>query len=299
MRRRAFTLIEMLVAIGIIVVLATLAVAVIPRLASQSRPRDGALQLQGWLALARQTPQRDQVAGGVRLIVDSDGYIRTGMYLSRPDNFVGQGGAASFDASTQWIPGNPTPAPFSQRIFLQGADITGGLTNPQFWPIQPGNFIRIHDGQAWVIKPEGYDPIAQRSSVLLQNPLADFVVQPPTPPKIKLPFDPTPDWAIDRAVAPVPGEPLLQLPKDVVINPAKCLPPITTPTLDIVFAKNGDKGDGQRLILWIQDVPLGTDPPLDQLLIVIFPDGRVGSCPVDPNSANPYSYALDPRASGF
>src|SRR5215471_1950183 len=101
MVRRAFTLVEMLVAIGILVVLATLAIAIVPKIAAASRPRDGALQLQGWLALARQTAQLD-TAGGVRLIVDADGWIRTGLYLSRPDNFVGNGGAASFDPTTQW-----------------------------------------------------------------------------------------------------------------------------------------------------------------------------------------------------
>ena len=249
MVRRAFTLVEMLVAIGILVVLATLAIAIVPKIAATSRPRDGALQLQGWLALARQTAQRDQTAGGVRLIVDADGWIRTGLYLSRPDNFVGNEGAASFDPTTQWVPGNPTPAAYSQRIFLDSVDITGGQTNPAYWPVQAGNFICIHGGPAWVIQPEKYDPLTNRSSVLIQNPLPDFVIQPPTPPTIKLPFDPTPDWAIYRAVSPVPGEPVLQLPRDVVINPAKCLPPITTPNLDIVFAKNGDKGDGQRVIL--------------------------------------------------
>jgi prepilin-type N-terminal cleavage/methylation domain-containing protein len=68
-RRAGFTLIEMLVVLFIIVILATLVVAIAPRISEQSRAARGADQLQGWLLIAKQRAKNGGRPAGLRLQV--------------------------------------------------------------------------------------------------------------------------------------------------------------------------------------------------------------------------------------
>lgn len=67
--RTGFTLVELLVVIFLIVILATLAVAIIPRFQEQSRAARGADQLQGWLLVAKMRAKREGHPVGLRLQV--------------------------------------------------------------------------------------------------------------------------------------------------------------------------------------------------------------------------------------
>src|SRR5437899_3994285 len=66
-RQRGFTLVEMLVVLALMLVLAALAVAFIPRMNDRAKTPRGASQLQMWLLIARQWAKRDGVPTGVRL----------------------------------------------------------------------------------------------------------------------------------------------------------------------------------------------------------------------------------------
>src|SRR5438067_973411 len=65
--RSAFTLVEMLVVIAVIVALLSLVAAVAPRFGERQRPSRGAGQVQSWLNLAKQRALRDQRPRGIRL----------------------------------------------------------------------------------------------------------------------------------------------------------------------------------------------------------------------------------------
>src|SRR5262245_34436248 len=104
-RRPSFTLMEMLVVIGIIIVLATLSVAIIPSVQQRTKAARASDQVQGKLVIARESALRDHLPRGMRLLIDLDpryGYVaRSLVYIEQPDPFTG--GAIVFDP-----PGAPT-----------------------------------------------------------------------------------------------------------------------------------------------------------------------------------------------
>lgn len=72
LRRRAFTLVELLVAIAVIIVLSALALLVVPGIMEQDRTTDGASLTRQYLMLAKARAARDQAPRGVRFIVDTN-----------------------------------------------------------------------------------------------------------------------------------------------------------------------------------------------------------------------------------
>src|SRR5215831_9635162 len=112
-RRRAFTLVEMLVAIGILTVIATLSIAIIPKIQERTKASKAGDQIQGWLLISKQMAQRDRLPTGVRLLVEPASpttfFVRTLQYIQQPDKFTG--GVASFDNTTLWNGMLPMPAP--------------------------------------------------------------------------------------------------------------------------------------------------------------------------------------------
>ena len=91
-RRRAFTLVELLLVIGIILVLAALAAAAYPDISLGVRAAGGADRLQSWLLNAKMRAKRDGRPTGLRLIT----FTPTGtfvfcnqmMYVQQPDDYA-------------------------------------------------------------------------------------------------------------------------------------------------------------------------------------------------------------------
>jgi len=308
--RRAFTLIEMLVAISILTVIATLSIAVIPKIKERTKASAGADNLQQWLLIAKQMALRDRTPTGVRLIVDNDGFVRTLQYIQQPDNFIGP--ALVFD------PADPT------HVTLPGVDLSGGLgPNANLWPVQ-----------SWVIDPGGL-VLKQGDYLQFQNgPYYRIKSVNPTtgsiytysqmwlpPPQGTIPPGNTSNFAIIRQPRPIAGEAVLQLPDDIVIDYQLSLPNIPpVGNYDILFSPSGalvgalgnaNSAAGGKIVLWVRDVtqdyPLPASAgsqPGDQLLVVVFGrTGRIGGFPwnPDPNVGGgyPYYYVFDPRNSGL
>ncbi len=103
-RRCGFTMIELIVSMAIILILATLAVALLPRFFEQQKAAKGAGMLQGWLLIAKQRALRDRAATGLRLDVDANDptNVRSLHFIQQPDDYTGgqlvsaSGGTASF-----------------------------------------------------------------------------------------------------------------------------------------------------------------------------------------------------------
>src|SRR5439155_5445243 len=91
--RRGFTLIEMLVVIAIMVALMAMIALAAPRFADRQGPSRGAMQLQSWINLARQTAIRDKRPRGLRMLVPAvtagapANYCRELQYMEQPDDF--------------------------------------------------------------------------------------------------------------------------------------------------------------------------------------------------------------------
>jgi prepilin-type N-terminal cleavage/methylation domain-containing protein len=306
MRRSAFTLIEMLVVIGIIVTLAALGVAIIPTIQQRTKAQRGADNTQGCLLIARERALRDHATRGIRLLVDADGYVRTMVFIEQPD--VLTGGLLNFDTA------NPNHAQ------VAGPDLTGGFgasaANQPYWPVQIGDYLQFQGGTSYVI-----------SGVNNPNPNDIFTTNP-----MWLAGNPanapgnTSNYVIIRAARQTAGEDTLRLPDDVVIDLtlSRPLPMVVTSLTgqtyaDILFtpsgALTGTLGDSNgKIVLWLRDVtkdyPLPPNPQSntgDQPLLVIYTrTGRVAAVQFnsDPNTPaagayDPYFYVYDPRSSGL
>jgi prepilin-type N-terminal cleavage/methylation domain-containing protein len=92
-RRRAFTLLELMVVISIMVVLATLAVLFLPNLDRNKGVPNAVTQIHGWFNISKQTAIRDGSARGIRLIEDSPGSGRVVemQYIEQPEPVAPRG----------------------------------------------------------------------------------------------------------------------------------------------------------------------------------------------------------------
>jgi prepilin-type N-terminal cleavage/methylation domain-containing protein len=315
-RREGFTLVEMLVAISILTVIATLSIAVIPVIQQRAKASQGGDRLQGWLLEAKQMALRDGAPRGVRLLIDPNTmYSTSALYIQQPDNFTG--GVLIFDP-----PGGATSNPNKATII--GVALDGGLPVPPNYPpdlpqypVQPGDYLQVQGGQAHVIT-HVYPPNPVTSTpgyVLTQTALWDTVNLPPAP----APTYQTTNYTIIRQPRPIAGEPVLYFPDDVAVDmttntavSSRSIPDWTAAAItpsglsyDIIFTPSGTltgsigNGNG-KIILWVRDVTQDIDQPGEMPLICIFcRTGRTGGFQNNYQNGNPYLYVLDPRATGF
>ena len=136
--RRGFTLTELLVVIAIILFLSALVVAMLPSIASQTSDAQGAVNLQGWLNIARQKAVRNQSPYGLRLYANNTTtmWVTDCQYIEQPDDFTGAGSGTLTTTSTNVA--NDTAK------FGGGVDLTGGLgADSTLWPVQTGDYLEV------------------------------------------------------------------------------------------------------------------------------------------------------------
>jgi hypothetical protein len=313
---------------------------VAPRFGEQQRPSRGAMQLQSWLNLAKQRALRDQRPRGIRMpsilgtTVGSDwyAYITELQVIELPEVFTG---------GQLWVPdprlsaaGLPVPSNLYQFVLLEGVEV-GDPTNPPFElydVIDPGlDFGEEKDRVRRIVRITW---LSATSCALMLDRELRAVPDPNRPPP---PPAPTASYRILRKNRPMPGEPVLTLPKEVGIdisrssmtdangNPLwyRFFPPTGNTggnlPFDILFDPSGrvigtESTLGSRICLWVRDVSsnfTGTQlPDGDNSLITIYTrTGQIAAHPVDPtglvpnsasnpNSWNPFRFTQDARSSG-
>src|SRR6476620_5661655 len=86
--RPAFTLIELLVAMSVIVLLASIALVVVPDIMAQDRTTEGASRLQQFLMITKSRASRDSAPRGLRLIDNGAGFATEVQYVEAPPLYV-------------------------------------------------------------------------------------------------------------------------------------------------------------------------------------------------------------------
>jgi prepilin-type N-terminal cleavage/methylation domain-containing protein len=335
--RPAFTLVEMIVVLTIMLVLTVIVAAVAPRFQENQRVVKGADLISQWLLTAKQMALRNQTATGVRFNPDptNSSLVRELQYIQQPDDFIAIPGVSP-------QPGTTIPYPIrriSPGVWLAGAtgyswagnlalleppqvpqpwtDFSGGFTNPpspQLWPVQQGDFLEAN-GSGLVHQIIGIStppsPYPQEYSLLqLASPFSPQPGQAPT--TVTLPLLPGPltsQYRVIRAPRVLTGETPLQLPKDVAIDANQKFPgdPFGfTPPIDILFSPSGSvvspAGVSGKIIFWVRDTGKDPSEPGEQFLVVIqVRTGFIAVHPADPYSSNlnMYRFAFDDRTSGL
>jgi prepilin-type N-terminal cleavage/methylation domain-containing protein len=284
-KRTGFTLIEMLVVLGIVLMMSVLTVLFMPRIQERQRVAQGADLLQGWALMAKQRALRDRVATGLRFQLShlptdppNQSYVRDIQYIQQPDDY-------SQGLVTRWRDNVVT---FTAEANLQRVQNLNQGNEANI--VQPGDYL--------LLRGEG---LPTRITSII-NPTSLQVLD--SGPQIATPSS----YRISRQPRLLAGEQPLQLPQNVAIDLSLVTDPYKVPTrqpgsyLEILFSPSGrvvGQGTGNApIVLRVRDVTL--DPNAgDQTLIVIYPlTGSIAAHPVA-QGGDPYLFIRDGRSSGF
>jgi prepilin-type N-terminal cleavage/methylation domain-containing protein len=224
-RRRAFTLVELLLVIGIILVLAALAAAAYPDISLGVRAASGADRLQSWLLNAKMRAKRDGRPTGLRLIT----FTPTGtfvfcnqmMYVQQPDDYA-QGRCTGL--TTPATPAGAVQATITGNI---NASQYGASGTEDLFDVMPGDYFELYGGgpvrQIWTGGSSIVYNAVPNTTTLTFNP-NNFPTSPvngsSSSPGVPTTFatGALPNYRIIRQPRPLPGEPLLNFPEGIGID---------------------------------------------------------------------------------
>jgi prepilin-type N-terminal cleavage/methylation domain-containing protein len=287
-RRAGFTLIELLVAITIIIILAGLALALLPTANDHEKATQGASMLQGWLLIAKQRALRDQTPRGIRLVINPSDpmHVTQLQYIEQPDDFtVGQ---------------VATTTPASGQVNFTNVDLSGGFPgDPTQYLVQPGDLFEMPiQGTPAGGSMHLITAVTPPNQLTVGNAASNPVLAP------------QPTYRIVRMPRVSVADATLNLPKDIAIDLSlSIITPETRPNgvtvYDIMFSPSGPVMRqgliNGRIILWVRDVSM--DGLMgDQTLITVYTrTGLIAASPANPAGgyATPYTYTQDGRSSGI
>jgi len=294
-KRKGITLLELLVAMTLILVLASLTVLFMPNISEQARAARGGVMLQGWLNDAKQRALRDQGPRGLRLFIDSDSMVGSRIivkkfqYVEQPDDYV---------VGQIQTMGYGTPTPDTTKVVLSVS--LNVDADPNNWAVQTGDYLEVLGGgtvHRIIVDPSNGNLIA------LQSPLPYAI-------------GPTSSFRIIRSPRPT-GDELLELPDQVGVDITQNVTYTRQPgdfTLpgyfDVLFAPSGEVITSgvtrATLDFWVRDYNSSTDPLAGDptILAVYVRSGAVAAHPpatmpaAPPPNWTPYAYVEDGRSSG-
>jgi prepilin-type N-terminal cleavage/methylation domain-containing protein len=328
-RRRAFTLIELIVVIGIILVIAALAAAFAPRVSDSQNLSRAVDQFEQWLLTAKMRAKRDGLATGIRLVPnqgDPAGIYSQVQYIQQPDPLSG-GFLTTTPTSLVYSAGPPAvyvnggilQSAASGVVTFAGVDFTLGLgagALPSQLLVQPGDFLEVRDGGVYMI-----GAVTGPTTLTLGGTSYDTALKigsATTPPS-----GPTTNYRILRQPRVLIGEAPLQLPGNLAVDttliPQTVIPGNTTVTWsnvaagtsgypEILFSPSGavvgtNAGNGKVLVT-VYDMTMS---PFDinrvGIVAVQCRTGFIGAYGVAPGAGlagyDPFGYAESGRESGL
>jgi prepilin-type N-terminal cleavage/methylation domain-containing protein len=282
--RRAFTLVELLVVMGILLVLIGLALLVANSgLIDNYRLTGGSDRIAGWLMQAKTKAKRTGFPCGVRFVPGPDGYVREAQLIEVPDPYnLPPGHRLMIE---QYGTGQAAPAgPYSSRIFVVGPNagdvalnvaVGDTLSIPEFGTLHRVTEIR----PVFVLTLGGVNYNAAEVRVAGQSPpylagqskLPDLgAAAKPLPDATPYPANPNPPMSFStttfgfiRQARPVFGEEPLKVADGIAIDVANSLIPNVNGNLDVVFSPNGEVQNTAalgRVILWVRNPEAVANP---------------------------------------
>jgi prepilin-type N-terminal cleavage/methylation domain-containing protein len=288
-QRLAFTLVEMLVVIAIILILTAIGVLAFPSAQDRSM-QSGADQLQGWLLIAKQRAKREGRPTGLRILFDpATNQASQCQYIYQPDDYYAPGSNCTLTGTNTITFTGTASAP----VNLSGAGV------------QVGDYLEFYGcGGVYRITGPTSTPLSRVVTV---------AVPPAALTGVNNPTGKTFQYRIIRQPVLLPGEETLQLPDGVVIdnnaNTSLNIPTRTangTVFYEVLFSPQGGlvgagTGSDGLCVLWVSNTKNTSTPPL--LVGIQAHTGFIAVHPkntdVNKGGGSPYANCRDGRASGL
>ncbi len=310
-RRVGYTLIELLVAIAIMLALAALAAAFLPRINGNQSLIRSMDQLEQWLLTAKMRAKRDGLPTGLRFNPDPNnpGMFSEAQYIQQPDALSGGSLSAAQTPGSIVYSAGPPPLYLSGGILLSAISSTVTFGNVDFTNGQPGIFAD------YLVQPGDSLEIRGGGGVHL---IGGVPTSPTTLMLGGLPYDsslvvaaPTTNYRILRQPRLMTGESPLELPNNFFIDGTNSAvsnipfrPVVGTPNggyFEILFSPSGSVvGHGAshgKIYFYVHELNQ-TDPNQAGIIAVQTRTGFIGAYNVAPGT-DPLSYAEEGRNSGL
>jgi prepilin-type N-terminal cleavage/methylation domain-containing protein len=301
-RRAGFTLVELVVVVGIIVILLAIGAAFLPGLQGNQKVQTGVDRLAQWFLIAKNRAKHDGLPTGLRFVIDPNNptLFSQFVYVQQPDFLFGDPavGNSCFTPPAS-PPTNPQTYPNSLTLLFNppapnNPDFVGG--DPSNPLVQPGDYLELFGGG-------GLFQVASTGTLPVPGP--------PAATYTTLTFNPR----IIRQPRRVPGEDVLRLPQDIVVDlspipnattvtwsqniPWRGTVPVGTAQIrnyEIMFSPSGDvigqAASSGKILLWVRDSTVnppsqGDSPPMQgnpTLVALQVRGGFLGTYPVLPNT---------------
>lgn len=286
-QRRAFTLIELIVAMVLIVFIAGIVVALLPSVQYNQRSARGASMLQGWLNSAKQRAVRDRAPRGLRLLNNGSGQVTDCQYLEQPSDFTG--GQVMSHLKTI----GPPPEFETEKLDFFGVDIDiVGNGSSADYAIQAEDYVELFgSGQVHRITAVAVPGIARPDGI---TPKATALISPPVAYAIG---QPAASYRVIRAPRVVADE-TLQLPNEIIVD----LSISQAGSGDVMFSPSGKlmgaNDNLDFLAFWVRDVNGKNAFDIEPTLIAVW--NRSGMVVAHPpaTGGDPFLFIKDGRSSG-
>lgn len=291
--RAGFTLVELIVTMSVMILLASLALVVVPDIMSQDRTTEGAARLQQHLLIAKSRAARDGLPRGILLLPDANNFATELQYIEAPPLYVPTNSSNPyFD-----LPQSPATSSGAPRVEFQfdpakNPNWTIIMKNlPSDAPVSTGAIVICPVLSVW-FSIGSYD--SSTGIVTLRANPTTIAGVTPFPDIGSGTSVETYQFGIFGPPQPLLGEPVQQMPSNICVDVGQS--DISTPGNQILFTPSGDVMDAAKaqIFMWVRDKtkPANlTSGGEQQVVSVKTRTGSIGVSPISWTSGNPFQFA--------